>query len=153
MAVQSVHEHDIDALGESMLEEISRTAKHRLRQIEPLIEEAQRLRGVLEVIEGRTLTPIASASTTAVGAGAHQAASASGTGRAAKGANKRIILDLVAKRPGITAAEIADVTGVKRTVVASTVSRLKRHGELREHSQGGVCLAKPRAVAEPDTHA
>jgi hypothetical protein len=61
--------------------------------------------------------------------------------RAAKGANKRVILELVGRRPGITPAQIAAATGMKRTVVASTVSRLKRHGELRDHERGGVCLA------------
>jgi hypothetical protein len=44
---------DGDALGASMLEEIRRTAERRLRQIEPLIEEAEQLRGVLEAIAKR----------------------------------------------------------------------------------------------------
>ena len=70
--------------------------------------------------------------------------------RAAKGSNKRAILALVADRPGITAAEISQATGMKRTVVASTVSRLKRYGELVEHESGGVCVPSS-PVAASDT--
>jgi predicted transcriptional regulator len=150
MAAHGLQAQDIDSLGESMLEEIRRTATLRLRQIEPLIEEADRLREVLRALDGR---PQAGAELARTPGRRLQAATsvsnASGggvSGRAAKGANKRIILDLVAKHPGITAAEISERTGVKRTVVASTVSRLKRYGELRDHSDGGVCLAKPRIV-------
>lgn len=129
--------------GTSMLEEIRRNAEHRLREIEPLIEEAHRLRDVLEVIGRRTAS-----------GGSHAApplgeADAEQRERAARGANKRIILDLVASRPGIRAAEIAQLTGLKRTVVASTVSRLKRQGALMEHNQGGVCLAKPHTTHRP----
>jgi hypothetical protein len=149
MAVHTLHEHDIDALGESMLEEIRRTATRRLRQIEPLIEEADRLRDVLQALEGGPRAKIAARAHGPAKDGAGSSAAGGGvpaSGRAAKGANKRIILDLAAKHPGITAAEISQRTGMKRTVVASTVSRLKRYGELREHSGGGVCLAKPRIV-------
>lgn len=144
MHVQNVHEHDYlddSVLGDSMLEEIRRSAASRLRQIEPLIEEAHRLRDVLEVIEGRYVTAEESPPR------ANGVAVANGAPRAAKGANKRVILDLIGRHPGITAAEIAELTGVKRTVVASTVSRLKRNGELREHEQGGVCLAKAHTAS------
>lgn len=140
MHVESAPE--VEAVGDSMLEEIRRTATHRLRQIEPLIEEAHRLRDVLEAIERRPTAeqmPSPSNGVTLTGAGVP---------RAAKGANKRAILDLIGRHPGITVAEISQSTGVKRTVVASTVSRLKRTGELREHEQGGVCLAmKPRRAS------
>jgi predicted HTH transcriptional regulator len=123
--------------ADSMLEEIRRTAEHRLQEIEPLIEEAERLRDVLSVIDSRP----------------YQAERRSSNGRkreadepprAAKGANKRIILELVAERPGITPAQIAKITGVKRTVVASTVSRLKREGELEANDGGGVRVAAKR---------
>lgn len=129
------------AIGAPMLEEIRRTAERRLREIEPLIEEAERLREVLAVIERRSITE-----TVHQRAGhASREVLATSSPRAAKGANKRLILELVGERPGITAAEIASTTGLKRTVVASTVSRLKRHGELSDYEQGGVCLPDPIA--------
>ncbi len=126
---------DGEILAASMLDEIRLNAERRLRQIEPLIEEAERLRDVLEVI-GRSSSRLAPRT------GGEEPNTAP---RAAKGANKRVILELVGRRPGITPAQIAAATGMKRTVVASTVSRLKRHGELRDHEQGGVCLASEPA--------
>lgn len=132
--MDSVNIEAVDLAGSSMLEEIRRSAETRLQEIEPLIQEAERLRDVLSVITqqtspGRPLT-------------AHYGyGHGGGSNRAAKGANKRVILELVARRPGITAAEISQLTGVKRTVVASTVSRLKRSGELQPHPDGGVCVA------------
>jgi hypothetical protein len=128
---------DDELTSASMLDEIRRSAEYRLRQIEPLIEEAQRLRDVLEVIERRS--PRAP-SRTAVDGRADADRSKLGQ-RAAKGANKRVILELVGRQPGITPAEITAATGMKRTVVASTVSRLKRQGELCDHERGGVRLA------------
>jgi hypothetical protein len=135
-----------DGLGASMLEEIRRKAQRRLAQIEPLIEEAERLRDVLAVIEERSLPerptsrrPLARSR----GAVSSHPQNGEARPRAAKGANKRLILELIGQRPGITAAEIAQTTGLKRTVVASTVSRLKRYGELRDYELGGVCLAGP----------
>jgi hypothetical protein len=133
------------AIGSPMLDEIRRTAERRLREIEPLIDEAGRLREVLAVIERRSVgTTIERAAAerarprTAPAPG--EQARSDVAPRAAKGANKRLILELVCERPGITPAEIASTTGLKRTVVASTVSRLKRYGELRDYEQGGVCL-------------
>jgi hypothetical protein len=122
-------------LGALKLEEIRRAAEHRLQEIEPLIAEADRLRDVLSVLDRHQTT---SAATN--GNGAHDPS------RARKGANKRVILALVRQRPGITTAEISDVTHIKRTVVASTVSRLKRHGELQQH-EDGVRLADVRERA------
>ncbi|HXB65687.1 MAG TPA: helix-turn-helix domain-containing protein [Solirubrobacteraceae bacterium] len=125
------------------LEEIRRTAALRLAQIEPLIEEAERLRDVLAVIDRRAPQPAPPS------VGGEDAMA--GTPRAAKGANKRVILELVGRRPGITPAEITAATGMKRTVVASTVSRLKRQGELCDHERGGVCLATSKPATESST--
>lgn len=134
---------DIDvqaAIGAPMLDEIRLTAERRLREIEPLIEEAERLREVLAVIEHRAVAPTAERSRPIATRTRGEQSRSGASPRAAKGANKRLILELVGERPGITPAEIASTTGLKRTVVASTVSRLKRYGELRDYEQGGVCL-------------
>ncbi|HXC45178.1 MAG TPA: hypothetical protein VNU24_01125 [Solirubrobacteraceae bacterium] len=159
---------DEQLLGDSMLEEIRRTAERRLHQIEPLIEEAERLRDVLEVLARRSVGPghgtLASAGNPMAaerarkpapiqrvrgGNAARTATRRRGTSteRAAKGSNKRAILALAADKPGITASQISQLTGMKRTVVASTVSRLKRYGELLDHETGGVCV--PATAGHP----
>lgn len=122
-----------------MLEEIRRTAEHRLLEIQPLIEEAARLRDVLSAIERQpTASDLADQS---------ERDELGRARRAPKGANKRLILELVQQHPGITPAEIARMTGLKRTVVASTVSRLKRYGELEAHERGGVRVVVHRSAA------
>ncbi|HEV7943645.1 MAG TPA: winged helix-turn-helix transcriptional regulator [Solirubrobacteraceae bacterium] len=150
---------DDQLLGESMLEEIRRTAERRLHQIEPLLEEAEQLRDVLEVLSRRTTGQQTSAvakhtrrNRSAATASSKRPGSrvrSDGGARAAKGSNKRAIMQLVAQKPGITAAQIAQLTGMKRTVVASTVSRLKRYGELLDHEGGGVCLPARPLAARP----
>lgn len=159
---------DDQLLGESMLEEIRRTAERRLHQIEPLLEEAEQLRDVLKVLSRRTTAQEAEQEPEAVAKhtpsvrtrrnGSVATASgkrpgsrvrSDGSARAAKGSNKRAIMQLVAQKPGITAAQIAQLTGMKRTVVASTVSRLKRYGELLDHEGGGVCLPARPLAARP----
>jgi CRP-like cAMP-binding protein len=61
-------------------------------------------------------------------------------GRARRGANRAAIIATVGERPGSTAREIADATGIARTTVASTVTRLAADGVLErsELPGGGV---------------
>ncbi len=73
-------------------------------------------------------------------------------GRAPQGANKQRILAVIAAHPGVAAPQIAKLTGLKRPVVASTISRLKRTGELRAHGDG-VCLPEGApAPVSPNVH-
>jgi hypothetical protein len=67
-------------------------------------------------------------------------------GRAPQGANKQRILAVIAEHPGIAAPQIARLTGLKRPLVASTVSRLKRNGELQQCG-AGVRLPSPEQLA------
>jgi predicted transcriptional regulator of viral defense system len=67
-------------------------------------------------------------------------------GRAPQGSNKQRIMALVAERPGIKAREITEITGLKRSVVNATVSRLKRQGELNA-VDGGLHVS-PDAVRD-----
>jgi CRP-like cAMP-binding protein len=50
--------------------------------------------------------------------------------RAPRGANREAILAAVRERPGSTAGEIADATGIARATVASTTTRLAASGVL-----------------------
>jgi hypothetical protein len=104
---------------------IRQEARRRLEELEPLIEEAERLRSVLAVLE-------------AEGA---EAPAAPGASAAAESpthvrADKDVILATIAEHPGITAAEIARQKGMKRTVVATTIARMKRQGELVPEGNG-----------------
>ena len=50
--------------------------------------------------------------------------------RAPRGANREAILKLVGERPGVTAAEIADVTKISRAVTYNTLAKLVQQGQL-----------------------
>jgi hypothetical protein len=123
---------------------IRREAEARLRELEPVLEEAEKLRGVLAVIDGAGAGAGAGAGGGVGGGGARSpVGTGSSAGRrphgrtTASGANKQRILAVIAAHPGITPREIALHTGIKRSVVASTVNRLKRRGEVRAHSAPG----------------
>jgi hypothetical protein len=105
---------------------IAEDARGRLAELAPYLEEASLLRRVLELLEpgGSALPPVP------VLEPAHVPAS------------KAKILTIIGEHPGITAAEIAGRYGMKRPVVASSISRLKRSGEVI-YRGGGLSLAGP----------
>jgi hypothetical protein len=126
------------------VDEIRRTAEARLRELAPALAEAEQLRILIAAIDAphavAAPTPLSSVRR-APSPGRRQR-----DGRAPQGANKQLILDIVARQPGVAAPEIAALTGLKRTVVASTISRLKRVGEL-EAEGSGVRLPRGSVVA------
>jgi len=59
--------------------------------------------------------------------------------RAAQGANREAILAVVRERPGVSAGEIAQATGIARSTVSPTLSRLIAAGvERTELPAGGA---------------
>jgi hypothetical protein len=140
----------------SVLAQIRETIEARLTELEPVAMELERLRRLREVVEtleasGQdTVTPDltallghASAGGDAVGAlprpmvrRGRRGTKRGRDGRAPQGANKQLIIQTILERPGITAPEIAELTGIKRTIVAATINRLKRGGELEPFDEG-----------------
>lgn len=142
-----------------------------MRELEPAVNEYEQLRGVLLALEdpeasrhlnerlassglplgSRALGGTSNGGPARAGGGngvapKRRRAKRVGTkpgadGRAPQGANKQRILAAIAEHPGITSARVAELTGLKRPVVSSTITRLKRTGELYNHGQG-VCLAE-----------
>jgi hypothetical protein len=102
-----------------VVDEVVQTVKARLEELQPYLDEAARLRAILAASEGR-----------------QPEAKPAPNDRRRQGTNKAAIMAVIGERPGVTAADIARVSGMKRTVVASTVSRLKRIGELEPHGRG-----------------
>jgi predicted transcriptional regulator len=136
-------------MSTTTVSEIRTNAELRLRELQQYVDEAEQLRQIIALLDEQPARPAARSN----GNGARRSdtvreAPAEGTGltaRAPQGANKRRILDIVLKRPGITASEIARETGLKRTVVASTISRLKRTGELESDGRG-ACVPVERTA-------
>lgn len=67
--------------------------------------------------------------------------------RAPRGANREAILSVVGERPGVSAAEISDVTKISRAVTYNTLAKLIEQGKLsKTELPGGQTGYKP---AEP----
>lgn len=124
---------DVPAPG-VVVDEVVQTVTARLAELQPYLEEAERLRAILAASQAAA-PPATGTPAPAPGADAEAP-------RRSAGANKQEILAVIADQPGVTAADIARMSGMKRTVVASTVSRLKRTGELEPEGRG---VRLPRA--------
>jgi hypothetical protein len=137
-------------------EQIRTAVQARLRELAPVLTELEQLQGVLAVLEDPEACRQLTAAAPGLSALLAEPASAIGTstadamprraqrrgsrrgsdGRAPQGANKQRILAVIAEHPGTAAPEISRLTGIKRTIVATTISRLKQTGELLAHGDG-----------------
>ena len=145
------------------VEEIRKTVEARIKELRPVITELEQLQSILLLLENEEVSAAkgANGSSTEVATLLAQMGvngpvgnpirrTRKGTkpgrdGRAPQGANKQRIIEAVLKDPGVTATEIAERTGVKRTVVSATINRLKRTGELEAHERG---VRVPLAAAQ-----
>ncbi|HEV7772885.1 MAG TPA: helix-turn-helix domain-containing protein [Conexibacter sp.] len=127
--------------------QIQRDIEKRLAELRPLIEEKEQLEAVLVALtNGSTVAAPAAPrvrATTAPRSTAGRAPYAAGKGRRApRGANREAILTVVRERPGVSAAEVAEITKIAKPTVHTTISQLKRKGILEPEGSGGVKLAK-----------
>ncbi len=130
------------------VEQIRQTVESRIRELRPVISELEQLQAILRLIDGQSGSNhddlMALLSRAGLGTPTPQPLIRRGRrgtkpgrdGRAPQGANKRQIIETVLEHPGITAPEIAERTGLKRTVVSATINRLKHAGELEPFEEG-----------------
>ncbi len=127
--------------------QIQRDIEKRLKELRPLIEEKEQLEAVLAALtNGSTVAAPAAPrarATTTPRSSAGRAPYAAGKGRRApRGANREAILTVVRERPGVSAAEVAEITKIAKPTVHTTISQLKRKGILEPEGSGGVKLAR-----------
>jgi hypothetical protein len=133
------------------VDEIRAKVEERLRELRPVIEELAQLQGILALLDREESAGSDSARLwellAQVGVDpdgeprqpirrSRRGTKPGRDGRAPQGANKQRIIEAVMQDPGVTATEISERTGVKRTVVSATINRLKRNGELEPLGQG-----------------
>lgn len=125
--------------------QIQRDIEKRLRELRPLIEEKEQLEAVLAALNGDYGAPANGGGrgrTRATATPSGRAPYAGGKSRRApRGANREAILKLVGERPGISAAEVAEITNIAKPTVHTTISQLKRKGILEPEGANGVKLA------------
>ena len=126
--------------------QIQRDIEKRLQELRPLIEEKERLEAVLAALTNGSAATAVSAPrprATTTRSATPRAPYASGSGRRApRGANREAILTVVRERPGVSAAEVAEITRIAKPTVHTTISQLKRKGILEPEGSGGVKLAR-----------
>jgi hypothetical protein len=127
------------------MEQRLKVVERELAAVEPLVRERERLEAAL------SMAPFAApVRTAAKAAPTERRARAT---RAPRGANREAILKLVGERPGVGAAEISDVTKIKRAVTYNTLSKLVEQGQLVKAElpggQTGYQPAPPVAETPP----
>ena len=131
-------------MAEELLERVLRETRERKRALQAAVDETARLERALAALgsEVRAASPPAQ-----TGSGRSRRAS-SRRRRAAPGANREAILALVRERPGVNAGEVAEATGIVRSTISPTLTRLAAAGAIArvELPGGGVGY---RSVHEP----
>lgn len=158
---------------EPLLPRLKREIASRMDELRPLVAEAERLEAAKaallaeaeaqraerarprrKVRESERLLPrngaglLSSADAPARANGSRSSAGANGNGAGhdeAGGSTRDAVVAIVEERPGVSVAEICAVTKLDKSVVAATVSRLKREGVLADEA-GGVKLASRQPV-------
>lgn len=129
----------------AVINDLRLTAERRLRELEEqareIEAESEHLRGVLRALDTPTEpagpAPRKRPTQRAARKATTPARAKKARGRAPQGANKRRILETVAENPGISAAAVARAIDRPRTVIASTMTRMKsREGLLEPHGEG-----------------
>lgn len=133
------------------VEEIRKAAEARMRELGPVIQEIEQLQKILEVTGGEDADATAGGDR---GGGHGGRPSRSGSrssprrgpdGRAVRGSNKTLIMEVVRDHPGIAAPELATITGLKREVISATLYRLKKQRNVEPYGRGvRVATAPPK---------
>jgi sugar-specific transcriptional regulator TrmB len=119
---------------EQRLKEVDR----QLADVEPLMRERERIQTAL------SMPPFAEPARAATKGTSPRKQRT----RAPRGANREAILSVVGERPGVTAAEISDVTKISRAVTYNTLAKLVEQGKLaKTELPGGQTGYKP---ADPE---
>jgi hypothetical protein len=133
-------------MPDQLLDRVLAEIRERLEASRGAYEESQRLEAALTALgRGRAAEPSRPRATSRRASRSRARSSV----RAPRGENLRRIRELVAERPGATAAEIAAATGIARPTVASTLGKLARDGELEKTMLPSGAVGYRPATAAP----
>src|SRR3954452_13163083 len=132
------------------LDEKRREIAQRLKELEPLVSEYDRLRAALDALEGVKANGRATAGASA-GAGRGRAARGGGGGGGGEGSGRRgrprgtgtrskEALELVRSRPGISIPEMAETMGIKQNYLYRVLPQLQKDGMVRKEGRGWHAL-------------
>ena len=127
------------------LDEKRREIASRLKELEPLVQEHDRLRAALDALDGvggrggRAAPRRPRRPPRAAGAAAAGARSGGGGGRGrprGTGTRSKEALELVRTRPGISIPEMAEAMGIKQNYLYRVLPGLQKDGLVRKEGRG-----------------
>jgi sugar-specific transcriptional regulator TrmB len=125
--------------------DLRRDLEQRLKEVERQLDALQPLVAEREQLQAALARPPFAAPTRPATKGTSARKSRT---RAPRGANREAILSVVGERPGVSAAEIADVTKISRAVTYNTLAKLVEQGRLaKTELPGGQTGYRPAAPA------
>src|SRR3954469_24924224 len=137
------------------LDEKRREIASRLKELEPLVQEHDRLRAALDALEGvggRAGRGAASSAPAASGRGRRAGAGRSNGGRGrprGTGTRSKEALELVRTRPGISIPEMAETMGIKQNYLYRVLPGLQKDGLVRKEGRGWHAAAAAEGGAPP----
>ena len=130
-------------MAEDLLDRIRREIRERLERSRAAYEESRRLEAALAAL-GTSARPSGPQRPSA----ARSQPRSPQRRRARPGANRAAILAVVRERPGVSAGEIAQATGIARSTVSTTLSRAVAAADVeRTQLPGGGVGFRPVAEA------
>ncbi len=124
------------------LDEKRREIASRLKELEPLVQEHDRLRAALDALDGvggRGGRGAASSSPAPSRRARRGAGTRSGGGRGrprGTGTRSKEALELVRTRPGISIPEMAEAMGIKQNYLYRVLPGLQKDGLVRKEGRG-----------------
>jgi len=122
------------------LDEKRREIAQRLKELEPLVSEYERLRAALDALEGVRENGAASGRSSRGRARAGRGGGGQGEGRRGRppgsGTRSKEALELVRSRPGISIQELAETMGIKQNYLYRVLPGLQKDGLVRKEGRG-----------------
>jgi DNA invertase Pin-like site-specific DNA recombinase len=116
----------------SVTHDVKRQVEERIKELEPLVAEYERLRQVAALLGEEAPPPARGRSTP------RRTLARGSTSRRAQGRRAEDALKLINDQPGITVAATADALGIGTTYLYRLLPRLEREGKIRKVGRGYV---------------
>jgi hypothetical protein len=120
----------------TILSDLERQVRARLKELEPLVEEAAQLKRLLASFEQAQTASPPRATSPRRGAQPKKRARRGRPAGSSTGSRAAEALRLVGERPGITVAELAESMGIGPTYLYRVMPSLERDGKVRKAGKG-----------------
>jgi DNA invertase Pin-like site-specific DNA recombinase len=119
----------------SVTHDVRRQVEERLKELQPLVDEYERLRQVADLLAD---TPDAGSRKGRGRSTPRRSLEGRGGSRRATGQRSEDALKLIREQPGITVAATAEALGIGTTYLYRLLPRLEREGVIRKEGRGYV---------------